>query len=229
MIIINSNFFFLKDNIELSGFDIASMDWFPREHNFTLYPGSILEYPDLMKSYIGRRRADVVYSAEKEWLPPGDWRPFMKIFWSSLRVNPKIGQLGEMIRKQLGESYICMHVRVENDGKNHWANPPGYYTWQQHYEKLKKSKHNSTYAIADIDTLYLATGNVTDLSKYLKIFQKLYPRIYHKWNFDISILKERYALLSALDYYICNYSKVFIGNNHSKWSGFLALQRAFYR
>jgi len=42
-------------------------------------------------------------------------------------------------------------------------------------------------------------------------------------------LKERYALLSALDYYICNYSKVFIGNNHSKWSGFLALQRAFYR
>jgi len=134
--LINSNINdLITDNIELSGFDIASMDWFPREHNFTLYPGSILEYPDLMKSYIGRRRADVVYSVEKEWLPPGDWRPFMKIFWSSLRVNPKIVQLGEMIRKQLGESYICMHVRVENDGKNHWANPPGYYTWQQHYEK----------------------------------------------------------------------------------------------
>lgn len=195
--------------------------WTPLDEKRYKYPWDLP--PNLLKQYVQKRNADIVYNPEKEWDPVHN-KAMKKLLWKTLAVHPVIARVGDEILKFLGNNFGCLHARVERDGTKHWIRPPGVYSWEMMSKKFQLSKLNDSFGLDKLDTLYIATGELQNFSP--RYFSTMFPRVFHKWDFALpKSFEGSYSVLSALDFYICNKSAIFIGNNHSKWSGNLALLR----
>jgi hypothetical protein len=130
-------------------------------------------------------------------------------------------RLRTIVRQSLASRFICLHLRTEDDFKAYFKIPPGYYSNEQVASKLARMRNESPQ-FADIDVLYISGdhANIGILRKIFGMFSTVHTKSTLLNETDVP-----YYRLALIDKEICQSADVFIGNNHSAWSEFVAFYR----
>lgn len=135
----------------------------------------------------------------------------------ALQPAPKLRKVAENILlskfPQGRESFMCIHLRTEHDFKVYQKEPPGYYTANQYYRKLKRHMSKNTQIYKNIKHLFVAGDHSAEYienvvrPKFGRLFQ---GDIVGHVNNSLQNIQR-----AAIDQHICVQADIFIGNSYS--------------
>eukprot|EP00939_MAST-03C_sp_MAST-3C-sp1_P004281 g4281.t1 len=131
--------------------------------------------------------------------------------WSNIiqatRPSAPLRRVAGEIVQELPSKFVCIHARIEDDFKSVFEGTYRYKTVVQ----IRNMVRN--YDFGDIETLYIAGGDVFDLAQWYDIG---FAEIRHKNRTVKSMLEG-----SVIDMEVCKHAEVHVGTAGSIWDEFL--------
>ena len=169
----------------------------------------------------------------------------------AIRPSPCMRSILELMRRSgpAVESRLCLHNRIEADFRCSFQHPPGYFTIDEIANKLRHAATSNTELVG-ISSVYLAgasdyddvlaamaerSGIQTITTKRLLLTggtrgESTPTFDYHceRQHIKDSRAADGFSnsFLAMVDFFFCAESAVFVGNNHSSWSGVVYVWRA---